>query len=596
MNHTRTIPKKTTQILTTLIIITLLFTTSSQTILALEKTGTIQTDTINIQYRNVTVYAPAVAETSSGYIGVISTITVTTQNQGSGRVFVDTLPLAQIDMQGSARLAVKVASSYVENDINCSVNPETYDYFFVIRTSAPIIGGPSAGAIMTAAVISLLENWDMDENTVMTGMINPDGSIGPIGGIPRKIDAANTVGATRFLIPKGQGTYIEQSIETVNTPWGQQIITQEETRNVSDYGLENYGIEVIEVEDIDDVIYYYTGYKKPDLFSNESSATEEYLKSMEPLATSLIQQANNSLKNATAAFDTTTIPHSYFFNYRGQVQDALKSAESTFDESLDWYKDQKYYTSTSKSFQSLINTRFVTYSCNYFNASDENEYMQDLFNQSVSYYESQSEKAKQATVKGAISLQCIGAAQKRATEASSYLSTASSYINQNEYFSALYQLAFAVQRAESISWWLSLIDQFNETQSYTDGEIQDFASDYSRFETLTMNELYGYIDELKLRGADDIQVYEIEKYIRYTSPFAALILTFIGLGVSARKARGGAGFQIALGFLLAFVYIIFFIFSRTSAEAGSITPIIAIWIPNIIFTLIGLLIYRTVPR
>jgi len=125
---------------------------------------------------------------------------------------------------------------------------------------------------------------------------------------------------------------------------------------------------------------------------------------------------------------------------------------------------------------------------------------------------------------------------------------------------------------------------------------KDFASDYSRFETLTMNELYDYIDQLKLRGADDIEVYEIEKYIRYTSPFAALILTFIGLGVSARKARGGAGFQIALGFLLAFIYIIFFIFSRTSAEAGSIAPIIAIWIPNIIFTIIGVIIYQTVPR
>jgi len=125
---------------------------------------------------------------------------------------------------------------------------------------------------------------------------------------------------------------------------------------------------------------------------------------------------------------------------------------------------------------------------------------------------------------------------------------------------------------------------------------KDFASDYSRFETLTMNELYEYIDVLEMRGADDLEVYEIEKYIRYTAPFAALILTFIGLGVSARKARGGAGFQIALGFLLAFIYIIFFIFSRTSAEAGNIAPIIAIWIPNIIFTIIGLLIYQTVPR
>ncbi len=125
---------------------------------------------------------------------------------------------------------------------------------------------------------------------------------------------------------------------------------------------------------------------------------------------------------------------------------------------------------------------------------------------------------------------------------------------------------------------------------------KDFENDYSRFETLTMNELYAYLDELKLRGAEGIEVYQIEKYMRYTSPFAALILTFIGLGVSARKSRGGAGFHIALGFLLAFIYIIFFILSRTSAEAGRIAPIIAIWIPNIIFTFIGLLIFRTVPR
>jgi lipopolysaccharide export system permease protein len=87
---------------------------------------------------------------------------------------------------------------------------------------------------------------------------------------------------------------------------------------------------------------------------------------------------------------------------------------------------------------------------------------------------------------------------------------------------------------------------------------KDFESDYSRFETLTMNELYSYLDELKMRGSDNIETYEIEKYVRYTAPFAALILTFIGLGVSARKARGGAGFQIALGFLLAFIYILYF--------------------------------------
>jgi lipopolysaccharide export system permease protein len=125
---------------------------------------------------------------------------------------------------------------------------------------------------------------------------------------------------------------------------------------------------------------------------------------------------------------------------------------------------------------------------------------------------------------------------------------------------------------------------------------EDFDSDKDEFETLTMNELNDLIDELELRGADNIQVYEVEKYVRFASPFAAFILTFIGLTVAARKSRGGSGFQIALGFLLAFIYIIFYLLSRTSAQAGSIDPMIAVWIPNVIFTIVGLGLYKTLPR
>ncbi|MCK5258703.1 MAG: hypothetical protein KAJ69_04215, partial [Thermoplasmatales archaeon] len=201
--------------------------------------GEINEATVSIEYRNVTVYAPAVAHTDDGYIGVTSTITVTIQNNGSGRVFVDTLPLTQIDMQGSARLAVKVASALVKNDDRCEINPSEYDFFFVIRTSAPIIGGPSAGAIMTTAITSLLQNWTMDNKTMMTGMINPDGSIGPVGGILQKVDAAYSVGATRFLIPKGQGEYAETITETISENGWTQITTRQVLRNVSDYALEN---------------------------------------------------------------------------------------------------------------------------------------------------------------------------------------------------------------------------------------------------------------------------------------------------------------------------------------------------------------------
>ncbi len=125
---------------------------------------------------------------------------------------------------------------------------------------------------------------------------------------------------------------------------------------------------------------------------------------------------------------------------------------------------------------------------------------------------------------------------------------------------------------------------------------KDFGSTYHLQETFTLPELNTYIAELKSRGADNIVIYEIEKYVRFMSPFAALILTFIGVIMSSRKSRGGSGLMIAIGFLLAFLYILLFVFAKSIAEAKSMSPVIAVWVPNILFTAIGLFLYRTVPR
>lgn len=125
---------------------------------------------------------------------------------------------------------------------------------------------------------------------------------------------------------------------------------------------------------------------------------------------------------------------------------------------------------------------------------------------------------------------------------------------------------------------------------------KDFANNYRLYETFTIDELNKYISELRARGADDIEMYLIEKYLRFTSPFTVIILTFIGLVVSARKMREGAGFQIALGFLIAFIYLIFFIFTRSIAEVGAMDPALAVWIPNLIFMFVGVFLYKTLPR
>ena len=125
---------------------------------------------------------------------------------------------------------------------------------------------------------------------------------------------------------------------------------------------------------------------------------------------------------------------------------------------------------------------------------------------------------------------------------------------------------------------------------------KDFESTYRLWETFTLTQLNDYIDDLRLRGSDGIETYLIEKYTRFANPFSVLILTAIGVIVSARKTRGGVGLQIALGFGLAFGYILFYLLSSGIAAKGDIDPLLAVWLPNITFTLIGLVLYRTIPR
>lgn len=126
--------------------------------------------------------------------------------------------------------------------------------------------------------------------------------------------------------------------------------------------------------------------------------------------------------------------------------------------------------------------------------------------------------------------------------------------------------------------------------------IKEFANDYRRYDGMTLPELDSYISKLKSRGAGNVEVYEVEKYVRYTSPFTVLILTFMGVIVSVRKSRGGTGLRIAIGFVISFAFILCFILTKSIAEVGDLDPALAVWIPNILFGSISIFMYKTVPK
>ena len=80
------------------------------------------------------------------------------------------------------------------------------------------------------------------------------------------------------------------------------------------------------------------------------------------------------------------------------------------------------------------------------------------------------------------------------------------------------------------------------------------------------------------------------------SPLAAIILTAMGVVVSARKTRRGMSFQIAVGFILAFIYIALLLFSKGVAEAKGTHLLLTVWVPNIVFSVLGVVLYKLLPK
>ncbi len=141
-----------------------------------------------------------------------------------------------------------------------------------------------------------------------------------------------------------------------------------------------------------------------------------------------------------------------------------------------------------------------------------------------------------------------------------------------------------------------IIDSGIEMDTAVAIDPAEFGNDYRRFDGMTLPELNEYIDTLKKRGASNVEVYEVEKYVRFTSPFTVLILMFMGVIVASKKSRGGTGFRIALGFFLSFVFILFFVLTKSIAEVGGLNPALTVWIPNVIFGGISMVMYKTIPK
>ena len=148
--------------------------------------------------KEVSMILPAVDEEGNG----VTTWLYVEAIPGKGRVLVDVDNILFFtDTQNSIRVAERVAQGVTGIDLS------KVDLIYRIDAgNVSVLEGPSAGASLAVATVAALEGKQVNSSVVMTGTIDSDGTIGPIGGVAEKAQAAKDIGAQLFLVPKGQGT------------------------------------------------------------------------------------------------------------------------------------------------------------------------------------------------------------------------------------------------------------------------------------------------------------------------------------------------------------------------------------------------------
>ena len=125
---------------------------------------------------------------------------------------------------------------------------------------------------------------------------------------------------------------------------------------------------------------------------------------------------------------------------------------------------------------------------------------------------------------------------------------------------------------------------------------KDLRRDEYLKDKLTSPDLKQFISMEELRGTEGLNTYKVEYYRRIATPFSVVILTLLGAVVASRKTRGGSGLHLAFGIVAAATFVIMDRFSIVFSSKGNLHPMLAAWLPNIIFMIVTFFVYRKAPK
>ncbi|RLE48509.1 MAG: hypothetical protein DRJ31_07100 [Candidatus Methanomethylicota archaeon] len=396
--------------------------------------------------RTIVIKAPAVSA-ADGLRGSLVEISVTAKYPGKGQVYVAVNTLAEVDVQASARMAVLVACKTL------GLDPFSYDFYISLTSPTMIVGGPSAGAAMTIAAIACLAGLNVSSNAIMTGMIEPDGAIGPVGGIVAKAEAAAKSGIKLFLIPLGQEiTYIEE-LETIHQgPFVVHKLVKKPV-NITEYAWEKWGLKVIEVGDIYEAAQYMlVNDSKPVKLSFEEfkgnltlpvQATKVFKLGYEEMLRDRDELVGEALKESNML--------------AGQVKyDVLKLInESDFHamQASKFYNQSLFYIAASEAFVSAWLAEEALTLAKLTKAKDTASFVKPVLDNVNTTLQLVRQKLSNYEPRTLSDLDCLTICYERLSMASSALEEAVKALSEGDLAKVAYNLAYAKWRVKTAELW-----------------------------------------------------------------------------------------------------------------------------------------------
>jgi uncharacterized protein len=248
--------------------------------------------------------------------------------------------------QESFKNAVSVADSIIGENIK-----KNYDFTVDISSNAYSIDGPSAGGSMTLLLISMFQDKNLEDKVSMTGSITSDGFIGDVGGIYQKSKKAAEIGIKLFFIPSGNRS---------------QVINEDgkiEQIDLIDYAYNNWGLKIIEVANINDVLdYAFKDINSIDINSIESEKIEEFIsekinssKAIEPfkeITSQYISQTEEDLAIVKESLDTLNIKDTDILQ---NIFSTITYSEELLSSSKKYYENNYFYSAANSSFLAYVN-------------------------------------------------------------------------------------------------------------------------------------------------------------------------------------------------------------------------------------------------